>query len=358
MKIIKLLTITLSSTLLFTSCCRENLQTEIPASTYDNGTLILNQGGFGNGNASISYLSNDFTVQKNNIFATANPSITLGDTAQDIGFYQNYAFIVVNNSNKIEIVNRYTMGYVATISGGLNNPRYIAFYNGKGYVTNWGFGSNPSDDFVAVIDLANYTVTNTISVLEGPEKIISSNGKLYVAQAGGFNFGNKISIINPDTNIVQGTIDVGDVPNSIIDYNNTLYVLCSGKPNYAPVETPGKLVTINLSSNTVLSTLDFPANTHPANLDILINSMYYTVNSSVYKTTLGATMLPTTSLFSVAPQGVNSIYSFALNFKNNTIYVGDAGDFNSNGKIYVYNSSGNLIHSSIVGIIPAGFYFN
>jgi hypothetical protein len=35
---------------------------------YDNGVLILNQGGFGHGDASLSYVSNDYVTFQNNIF--------------------------------------------------------------------------------------------------------------------------------------------------------------------------------------------------------------------------------------------------------------------------------------------------
>jgi hypothetical protein len=39
----------------------------------------------------------------------------LGDTGQDVGLYNDLAFVVLNYSNKIEVINRYTMVHVATI---------------------------------------------------------------------------------------------------------------------------------------------------------------------------------------------------------------------------------------------------
>jgi hypothetical protein len=79
-----------------------------------------------------------------------NPGKTLGDTGQDIGLYNDLAFVVLNYSNKIEVINRYTMVHVATIDSGLSNPRFIAFW--KGYVTNWGNGGSATDDYVAVVN--------------------------------------------------------------------------------------------------------------------------------------------------------------------------------------------------------------
>lgn len=355
MKFSKLVLVALVSSIFFVSCSDDD-NNETPLGSYDNGVLILNQGGFGYGNASVSYLSDDFVTQQNNIFSLVNPTITLGDVGQDIGLYQNLAFIVLDGSNKIEVVNRYTMAHVATISTGLNNPRYIAFSNGKGFVTNWGDGGSTSDDYVAVLNLSTYAVSSTIPVAEGPERIVEENSKLYVAHAGGWGFGNTISVINGSDNTLSTTVNVGDVPNSLEIKSGSLYVICGGKPSYSSAETAGSLVKINLSNNTVSNTINFPAATHPSNLVVNDNEVFYTIDAAIYKSTLSATTLPTTPLFTTTAQGVYGIYSFAVN--NNKIYVGDAGDYNSNGKVYVYSSTGTLEHNYTVGVIPAGFYFN
>lgn len=341
---------------LFSSCTNDEdfPPLEIPLGAYDNGVLILNQGGFGNGNASVSYLSNDLNTFQNNIFSVVNPSITLGDTAQDIGFYLNNAYIVVNGSNKIEVVNRFTMKHVTTIDSGLNNPRYIVFSRGKGYVTNWGNGSSNFDDYVAVINLNTNTVSETIAIAEGPERMAVANDKIYVAHAGGFGFGNSVSVIDAIDYSVT-SITVGDVPNSLEVNNGTLFVLCGGKPSWTGSETGGKLSKINLTNNSV-SSIDFSATSHPSNIEIDGSSMFYTIDSDVYKTTVSATTLPTASLFSTTTQGVYGIYSFAV--KNDKIYVGDAADYSSDGKVHIYSTSGVLKTTKTVGVIPAGFYFN
>ena len=355
MKISKLFLAALISSIFFVSCSSDDNDRGTPLGTYDDGVLILNQGGFGAGNASISYLSDDFVTQQNNIYGIVNPSLTLGDTGQDIGFYQNLAFIVLNASNKIEIVNRYSMVHVATITEGLDNPRYITFSNGKGFVTNWGDGTSTTDDFVAVLNLDNYTVSSSIPVVEGPERIVENNGKVYVAHAGGFGYGSSISVINADNNTVATSIQVGDVPNSLKIQGNSLYVICGGKASWTGTETVGKLAKINLSNNAVTS-INFPEGDHPSNIEIVDNSLFYTIDSEVYKSTVSATTLPTEALFSTTAQGVYGVYSFAV--KNNKIYVGDAVDYSSNGKVYIYSATGTLENSYTVGVIPAGFYFN
>ncbi len=341
--------------LFLTSCSNDDEVTETPLGAYDNGVLVLNQGGFGNGNASMSYLSDDLTVFQDNIFSLVNPSIVLGDTAQDVGFYDNLAYIVLNVSNKIEIVNRYTLAHVGTISTGLSNPRYIVFNNGKAYVSNWGNGTSTSDDYIAVINLANNSLLTPIPVAEGPERMVVYNSKVYVAHAGGFGFGSTVSVINTITNSVS-SIAVGDVPNSLEIRDDYLYVLNGGKPSWSGSETAGSLSKINLLSNSVDDTINFNTSTHPSNLDIENSSFYYTVDSDIFQMAMISTSFPTTPIFSTTDQGVYGVYSFAV--KNNKIYVGDAGDYSSNGKIYVYTLTGDLVSNKTVGVIPAGFYFN
>lgn len=354
-KFSKLALVAFAGSILFASCSDSD-DNQTPLGNYDNGVLVLNQGRFEHGEAAVSYLSDDFATFQNNIYALVNPTLTLGDTGQDIGFVNDLAYIVLNYSNKIEVVNRYTMAHVATITTGLRNPRYITFSNGKGFVTNWGDGGSTTDDFVAVINLTTNTVSSTIPVAEGPERIIENNGKLYVAHMGGFGYGNTVSVINASTNTFVTSITVGDVPNSLEIEGNSLYVMCGGKTIWAGTETAGKFVKINLSNNTVTSSLDFPTTSHPSNLDIVDNAFYYTVDSGIFKSTLNATSLPATELFSTTDQGVYGVYSFAVH--NGKFYIGDAADYNSNGKVYIYSATGALEHDYTVGIIPAGFYFN
>ena len=352
----KTILLAFSGLILFSSCDNNEPKINTPLGAYDNGILILNQGAFLGGNASVSFLSNDFSTSENNIFSTINPSLTLGDTAQDIGFYNDLAFIVLNVSNKIEVVNRYSFKHVASIATGLNNPRYIAFCNGKGYVTNWGDGTNATDDFVAVLNLENYTVSSTIAVVEGPEKMVVKDQNLFIAHIGGFGFGNSISVINATSNTVSKSINVGDVPNSMRIDNSNLYVLCGGKPSYADAETSGASVKINLVDNTVSSTIVFSELKHPANLNIYENQVFYSIGNQIFKTELSSTALPTSPLLTINAGATTSLYNFEV--QNNAIFAADALDYNSDGKVYVYGLDAQLQKTFSVGIAPCGFYFN
>lgn len=341
----------------FVSCTNDDAPiVETPLGAYQNGTLIVNEGNFGQDNSSISYLSEDMATFQVNAFTAVNPSLTLGSVAQSISFNEDKAYVVINVSNKIEVLNRYTLQHIATISTGLANPRFVEFANGKGYVTNWGDGSSSTDDYVAVLNLNTNAVATTIPVVEGPERIVQSNGKLYVAHKGGYGLGNSISVINSSSNTVETTFSVGDVPGSLEISNGFLYVLSEGKPSWTNDETIGKLHKINLSDTSQVTTLDFALGNHPQNLDLDSGNIYYTNSNSVYKIAETNFVLPTTALFNTTEENVSGFYGFAV--KNSKVFIADANDFISAGEIFIYNETGSVLNSRTVGICPNGFYFN
>ena len=135
-----------------------------------------------------------------------------------------------------------------------------------------------------------------------------------------------------------------------------LYVMNEGIPSWSGNETTGSLQVIDLNSNTVSSTYSFPGMAHPANLTIEDDKIYYTVDSDVYVMPISTTALPSTVLLTTTDQGVYGIYSFAV--EDDKIYIGDALDYNSNGKVYIYSTTGTHQGTFTVGVIPAGFYFN
>lgn len=342
----------LSFAFIFTSCNSDDDAIAVPLGDYENGILVAHEGNFGQGNASVSYVSYDFETVDNTIFSDVN-DMPLGDTAQSIAFNGNLAYIVLNNSNAIKVVNRYTFELVASIDSGLSNPRYVAFANGKGFVTNWGDGGVPTDDYLAIIDLSTNTLTgDTISVVEGPEEIIANGNVVFVAHQGGFGQNDKVSVVDASSNTVSQTITVGDVPNSLqLDGVGNLWVLSGGKPAWTGSETGGKLSRISLADYSVTN-IDFATTAHPNFLNFENGTLYYYMAGSVYKMQNSATDLPTTS-------EIDGLNFYGMSVNNGVLYGVDAADFTSNGSLAAYDlSSNSLLHTTTVSIIPGGVYFN
>jgi len=319
---------------------------------YQSGILISNEGPFSNGTGTVSFISDDLETVENAIYNKVN-SEDLGNIVQSIGFTDDTAYVVANNSNTISVVDRYTFEKEATISAGLNNPRYFVSVNGKGYVTNWGDTGDETDDFIAIINLETNSVEGTIAVDFGPEEIITNSNTIYVAHQGAFGQNNKVSVIDAVTNEVSKTITVGDVPKAIqLDASNNLWVLSAGKPSFSGEETAGSITKINTTTNEVESSLEFATTAHPNHLGYDGTNLYYALDGAVYSMTPTATELPTEKTF-------DGVGTYAMTVKNGRLYTTDAKDFASNGSLTIYDINTRAeVKSLEVGLIPGGIYFN
>lgn len=326
----------------------------LPTADFAEGMFILNEGGYGYSNASVSFLDKN-NVVSHNIFSTTN-NRSLGDVAQSMGLYEDNAYIVVNNSSTIEVVNRYTFESIASVETQISNPRYIEFYGNKGFISNWGDPNDPTDDYIAVLNLGTNTVEAKIAVAEGPEKVMVHNGKIFVTHKGGYNYGNTVSVIDAASQSFIHSLIVGDVPEAMQINNGKLYVLCSGKPDFTQDETLAGLYKIDLNSYNVEDSLSFSEGEHPSHLEMHDSELYYTMGKDIYKLNLTEFELTATPVFSTSATGVQILYGFKI--ENGQIYISDAKDYASNGEVFIYDMVGSLQHKIGVRMIPSSFYWN
>lgn len=337
---------------LFISCKSEDnpIQT---SGDYHNGIFVTNEGPFQNGSGTVTFISNSGEVSQE-IFKKANEK-ELGNIVQSMYLYENRAFIVVNNSHKIEVVNSFSFKELAVIEGDfIDNPRYFVAINDKGYISNWGNPQDPNDDFIAVINLADYRLITTIPVGEGPEKMLLKQNSLYVALQGGFGFNNKVVEIDTQSNSITQIFTVGDVPIGIEkDANGTLWILCQGIPSYASslTETGGKLLKIE--NHQITATYSFAsATTHPKNLSMDNGSIYFTIGNTIFKMSSSDTVLPENPI----PAIFLNFYS--LKVKDGKLYATDATDYISEGKLEIFNlDTASLLETYETGIIPGEIIF-
>ena len=356
-KLVNLLFLALIISLSFSSCSSDDdepieEEEEVPLGEYENGTFILNEGNGNPATASISFLGDDGLLL-NDIFRTVNPNEDeIGTYLQNMFFDETRAFIISGSANSITVVDRYTFEYIATISSGFESPRYGAVVNGKAYVTNYADFATGDDDFMTVINLEDYTTT-TVALNNWSEKVLSENGKIYIAN-GYFGSGNSISVFSPQSNSIENVIDLGsgNSPNSFEIVDNTLYVLTSG------FGIDGKIFKINLSNNQIAQTLSIPSEIEGAsNLSIEEDTMYFTSVASVYSASINATSISSTPLLTYES---NSEYGvmYGFNAENRSLYIADGGDFASDSEMYQYSLDGSLVETFTVGVGPNGFYDN
>lgn len=348
MNTIKIILQILLSFFIITSCDKDDTVV-VPHNTYETGFFVLNEGSFSNGNASLTYVSQDYTTVEQGVFQTVNEE-GLGDVAQSAHVSGNNAYIVMNGSDKIVVVDKNTMSELATIEGPqINNPRYMVEYNGLGYVSNWGNGPDPSDDSIVIIDLATNTISSSISVGFVPDKMIVVGDLLYVILQGWApNVNNKVEVIDLTTNTIVQNIEVGDYPSSIVYKDNLIYVLAGGSWGVSG----GKISVINPQTNAVITTLEFANDENPSNLTYSTDGFYYNLNGKIYKWNGTADVLPI-----LEEVGLDGFF-YNTTISNGLLYATDAGDFSSEGSLKIFKLSDNSSVTTITtGIAPNGIIF-
>ncbi|MFC6998227.1 YncE family protein [Rufibacter roseus] len=328
-----------SGSLLFTSCSSDD--DSGPKGAYEHGVFITNEGSFGTPNGEVSYYDPNTKTLVPELFKEVNDR-PLGDVVQSMTIANDKAYLVANNSNKVEVVNAYTFEELGVIED-LLLPRYMVALNSqKGYITEWvDYGVNGR---VAVVDLNSNTVLKTIEVGQLPEQLVLVNNKLYVANSSG----NTLSVINTATDQVESTIDVGDNPNQlVVDASNNIWVLRGG------YGTSGALIKIN-PANQNQTVFALPGSTQAPGLLAINgarNQVYYSFNKSVYRVSTTATTLPTAPLFNRT-----ELYGLGVSPQEDLIYAG-VGPYASNGRVVRFKTSGERIDSFQVRILPNGFTF-
>ncbi|NEV93381.1 cell surface protein [Psychroflexus sp. YR1-1] len=327
------------------SCSNDDDQTGpiIPDGDYFDGTLILNEGGSAGG--SVSFLDSDLQELSNSIYEEVNPNAGLGLYLQSMFFADDRAFIIANGSNLITVVNRYTFELLGTVDTGLSVPRYGTVLDGKAYVTNQAAFDSDQDDYVAIIDIETLEVEETVLVGAVAEHIVSYNDDLFIQNAA-FGFGNQISRFSTASNSIIETLTLAAGLNSMQLYNQSLYAL----------DSEG-LKEINPSAFTLVNQIAKPESLESLNnLRVENDQFYYTSGTAAYASPVSATELSSEFIFDYGSTSTfGSFYGFDVN--QDRIYVGDAGDFASNGTVLVYSTSGELLTEKTAGIAPNSFYF-
>ncbi len=317
-----------------------------PGKTYlsGEGVFVLNEGNFRSGNGSLSFFSYDSLRIYNHVFFNINQR-PLGDIPYSMGFHGSKAYLLVNNSDKIEVTDRNYLKSAATINK-ISSPRYISFINDrKAYITSL------YSDSIAIIDLLKNSVTGYINIKKTSESIVTVYATAYVANWAG---GNKVMVINTATNQVTDSIVVGSEPESMaVDKNETLWVLCNGgwkRENYA------ELIGISTRTNKIEKRFTFPAITDSPTclqIDGKGTTLYFLLNG-VRKMSIEAQSLPAQVFI---PELNHVFYKLGVNPVNNEVFVTDVLDYVNKGKILRYGEGGTLISEMEADIIPGTICF-
>lgn len=345
----------LSGIVFMASCMKENPVVK-EDSGYLHGAFIINEGAFGNSNGSVSYFDTDSAKMINHLFEAVNGR-PLGDVVQSISIAGNKGFIVVNNSQKVEVVDMKTFVSTGVIDG-LEYPRsFLAINEKKGYLTDGNFIGR-----VYVIDIESLKITDTIPCGSGPEKMILYQQTVLVANSGGWGNDSTLTVIDPATDRVKSTWVVGMNPIDLqLDKDNQLWVLCKGKVVWNAdwtigEETHSALVVLDPVSGLVKRTVSIGS----------VGDFYWPQRIGVNKNKDRIYYLEAGGIHSISSNGSSggqllipgNWYGFGVDHDTDLIYALHAPSFTTAGWVFRHQSGGVRIDSLEVGIGPSQVVFN
>ena len=322
------------------------------------GEYILSEGSFGGNNTKLAYYANTPSSLNGDFFLQQNPTLTagLGELGNDAIIYGGKMYVVMTGSGRVTVLNAANAIFIKNISFLSNNvnkqPRYAVGARGRVYVTAW-------DNTVSVIDTTSLTIIKSINVGANPEGVAASASFLYVANSGAFNTipDSTVSLIDLNTELEVRKIKVGLNP-SKIEINSVGNIFVSAYGNFGNI--PASVSVINGAAN--INSINLGSGFAYSNIRIfgdiayLYNNYGGTGTAKVYNT---ATNIIIRNEFITDATPVQTPYGLNIDEQNGDVYIADAGNFTTAGKVTCFTSGGvkKFSFSTAPGVNPNKILF-
>ena len=333
------------------------------------GFFLLNEGNMGSNKCTLDFYDYATGIYSKNIFPERNPEIVqeLGDVGNDMAIYGSRLWVVVNCSNLVEVIDVRTGWHIEQIS--IPNCRSIAFKDNYAYVSSYAgpveIDPNARLGYVAKIDTSSLEIIDTCTVGYQPEEMAIVGDYLYVANSGGYrvpDYDNTVSVI--DLHIFREIQKIEVAPNlhrMEADAYGNIWV--SSRGDYYDI--PSMTFVINTENNSICDVLDLLACTDMTlcgdSLYVYSNTWnYFTQSSDInYAIVDVKTHQVVTRNFITdgTEQQFQNPYGIAVNPNNHDIFLTDARDYVTPGKVYCFSPDGKLKWQAYTGDIPSRIVF-
>lgn len=377
MRVLNIILLCLSLTLLWG--CREDqvviLSESVPVAPPEKlkglvGFYLLNEGNMGSNKCTLDFMDLQTGIYHRNIYGEANPEVPkeLGDVGNDIAIYGGRLYAVINCSNKVEVMDKWTARRIGQID--IPNCRYIKFDGAYAYVTSYAGPVLLTPDYdqigyVAKVDTATLRVVARCEVGFQPDELEIVNGRMYVANSGGYmspNYETTVSVIDMESFTEVKRIEVAvNLHRLRADSNGLLWVSSRGDYEY----TLSQLYIIDLADEEVCGSVDVGV----SSMCLAGDSLYILADDYSYLDNgwRGAAY----SIVDVVEQQVVSDkfikdgterdikmpYGISVNPVNGDIYVTNATSFVDPGRLICYSKQGLKKWEVRTGDIPAHFAY-
>ena len=345
MRMLRHLSIYLMALAFALSACKKNEET--PPGQFAHGVFIVNEGNYTDADGSIGFYDPEDGMVVQDAYEKANGEPVSG-LFQSIYFNEDMAYIIDQLGSKIVVVKAETFEYVATIDEGLSTPRYMTVANGKGYVSNWGpFDENFDlpNSYIAVVDLSNFNVINTIITDKGVEGMTTVGDKVYAAAS----YSNVVHVISPQADEITGGFTTPGGPLQFAeDGTGKLWVLCNDF-------VTSSLARLNLSNELVETSFSIAGGAKSITTNAAGTKIYYMCTP--WQTPDGVYSIDNTATFAplVPVLSGDGLYGLGVD-SDEIIYIAKSNG-TDNGTVVRYTADGNEMDNFAAGRFPNGFVF-
>lgn len=183
------------------SCSKENAsnsvkyqefsgtEVEVGENAGANRLLVLNEGNFP-GPSTLDLLDFRSKTYSANVFGQANPDVTqgIGSTGNELAVAGDRIWALMNASNQVVVMDKNSLKVLKILD--IQSPRFMASDGTYAYITSYGaavWGSAMSQNGLLYrVKLDTYDITS-LEVGPQPEGVAVKDGKIYVANSGGYN---------------------------------------------------------------------------------------------------------------------------------------------------------------------------
>ena len=344
--------------LFFAACSDENGEENVipKREVIGENLIICNEGNWQSDNGQLSYYDGTAGVLTNKWFRKVNGS-KLGDTPNDIiQVNDTLIAIAVNWSNIIQYI--HPDGTACGATENVPNNRRMCADGNYLYITSYAHkcGNQTFEKgYVAKIDVKTKQVVATCEVGWEPEGVRLYEGKLYVANTGGYAFSENhayettVQVVDAETMKSIKTIDTGCI---------NLYGEMSQAGQYLCINSCGdyynvkpKTVIVDCKTDEV-KTFDFPATYNSTDGDVFYtvgSEFSYNTGEYVYsiKTINPKTQEVKDGIFCEAItqkiKEITSPYELYISPYTKNVYFTDANSYGSAGYLYGYTKEGQQV---------------
>ena len=338
------------------------------------GMYLLNEGNMGSNKSTLDYLDlsdKDSTVHYyRNIYSERNPNtvMMLGDVGNDCQIYGSRLWLVINCSNKVEVVRAEDAVRIGKVD--IPNCRYVTFKDGYAYVSSYVgsvySGGNSPLGSVYKVDTLSLAKIDSCSVGYQPEEMAIIGTKLYVANSGGYQgmtgqgYESTVSVVDLETMQETDKVEVAlNLHHVKADKYNQLWVTARG--NYTTEESSIYWLEPDVNGRMVVGGhLNQPV----SDLCIVGDSLYFYGSqwsevSMTNTVTYGIINVRTHQIINTnlsnAPEikKIRMPYGIIVNPIHRDFYLMDAKNYVSSGELLHFLSDGTFDWKVKTGDIPA-----